>query len=489
MRIPIGHNLQLVTAYEDHTNFTAININLTGEDACAHFLLSFSHQLDLQYAPEHCPDRAPWKYMPFRENGKNISMVTLGNVQTRLGIFTVAYSSKTPNNIDTLYLYNYYGNHTKHKGELKSLVKKAVKQKDATTEYIYQATGSCPITNVTTNEYIGERFVFQYVEGQFVLRFRLNAIDAREAYELALQRIRKFTAFLAIETNIQFTFNDPVEQNDVWSLVGNKPSCHYFPDYIDSYSIEGERIMLSENGYNLINAYIFTQREASSNSIVKSLLAGAEHIWEGLDTENKIHENVLAVFPGIVLAAKPVDIKMQSVVTKSLMNYMSALEAATINEGTHDRCELCKTELYHISHRIKDIATKYLSVELGRVYSKFYSMRSKYLHAGIFATGRDTLHARPMFDATTGTGLADVGFITIKYDGRSHLFSVMNVKEWTTYILRCYYQEKLYGRTEFNGWDYGNNTNSTGVIAHYNGVDLKLSPDFPDLEILDVVIQ
>lgn len=480
--------MQLKTVYEDHTNFTAINVNLTGMEACAHFLLSFSHQLDLQYAPDHCPDRAPWKYFPFRENGKKISIVTLGNVQTRLGVFTVAYTSKSPDNIDTVFVYNVFGNHRLYKGELKELVKAAIEQKDITTDFVYQASGHCPIVNIVLQEYCGERFVLKNVDGQLLLKFKLSAIDAREAYELALQRIRKFSAFLAVETNIQFTFNDPIVQNSTWDNPEIENAGLYFPDFIDSYPINDEKLMLSENGYKFVDEHIFTKRDSSSDSVVRAFLAGAEHIWEGLDIENKIQENVLAVFPGVVLATKPVDVKVQSVVTKSLTNYMSALEAATIDDGTHDRCEYCNTELYHISHRIKDIATKYLTAELGNVYSKFYSLRSKYLHAGIFATGIDTIHARPMLDVTTGTGLADAGFITIRFGGRSHLFSVMNIKEWTTYILRCYYQEKLYGRTEFQGWDDGNNNNSTGLIAHYNGIDVKLLSDNSDIELVDMII-
>lgn len=489
MKIPIGQNFQLNAVYKEHTEFTAFNVNLNGKEACAHFLLSLSHQLDILYAPENCKDRAPWKYMPYRENTKNISFVTLGNVQTRLGIFTVAYSSKSPDNIETLYIYNLYGNHVRYKGELKSMVKTAISLKDETSEYVYQAKASCQIANVSTQEYVGDRFAFKHEDGHFIVRFRINAIDEREAYELALQRLRKFSSFLAVETNLAFLFGDPEHIDINWTGISNKDNCAFFPDYIDSFSIEENIVQISENGYNFLNEHVFTFRDSSSNDVVQAFLAGAEHILEGLEMENKIQENVLAIFPGIVLSAKPVEVKQQSVVTKSLMSYMSALEAATIYEGTHDRCDKCNSELYHISHRIKDIATKYLSEELGKVFSKFYSMRSKYLHAGIFATGRDTVHARPMLDTTTDTGLADVGFISIKFGGRSHLFYVMNVKEWTTYILRCYYQEKLYGRTEFNGWDIDSNTNSVGVIAHYNGIDVKLLTDDPNLELIDFVIQ
>lgn len=487
MKVKVGTDLKLNPVYADLSEFIAFPINIDGYVECNHFLLSLCHQLDLNYAPQQSPDRAPWKYTPIRESGKNLACVTVGTVCTSIGIYTIAYTSRNMENIDTLYIYNILGKHIDNKGLFKVLIKDSIKKRNEINEYVFSIKVHCIVNNITSETYIGKNFCFTKDEDCFRLLFRLNAIDNREAFDICRQRVRHFLAFMAIETNLFFHAEAASLESEKWAFNYKENKGQFFHDYIDTYSIKGNCLMISSFGYEFIDKYIFTDREATDDSYAKVIIAGGEHIYEGIRTELNLGENLLSVLPNSVLMLKKVDAPYQIDVTKSLMSYMSALEVATINEGKPDRCKYCNTELYHISHRIKDIATRYLSEDLGKVYSKLYSLRSKYLHAGKFSTDFDQVHIRPVFSHSTNTGLVDAGFISLKMSGRTFLVSVMNVKEWTTYCLRCYYQEKLFSKNNFDG-SINENDNATDIVQHLDSLPLKISSVSSGIKIDGVII-
>jgi hypothetical protein len=46
-------------------------------------------------------------------------------------------------------------------------------------------------------------------------------------------------------------------------------------------------------------------------------------------------------------------------------------------------------------------------------------------------------------------GLIDYKMISVKISGNIVQVDISNIRELTTYALRCYYQERFYGRTTF----------------------------------------
>lgn len=97
--------------------------------------------------------------------------------------------------------------------------------------------------------------------------------------------------------------------------------------------------------------------------------------------------------------------------------------------------------------------------------SKTISIRSKYLHTGILSTSGNFLNGIPLLDHGTESGLNDLSFISVKANGGIFLVNVNNIREWTTFCLRCYYHEKLFGNTNYNVTD--TNNNSSSYIKHY----------------------
>ncbi len=131
------------------------------------------------------------------------------------------------------------------------------------------------------------------------------------------------------------------------------------------------------------------------------------------------------------------------------MSYLSAVECATASESSHQTCKECGSIKYKIASRVKDIATEYLGEHLGKVFHKLYGFRSKFLHVGKFATDVNTIRTIPLLSLDSPNGLIDCGNFTIQVDGSSVSCSISNVREWTFYLLRSYYQKRILGRKEF----------------------------------------
>lgn len=109
----------------------------------------------------------------------------------------------------------------------------------------------------------------------------------------------------------------------------------------------------------------------------------------------------------------------------------------------------CGAVKYKIAQRVRDLATKYLGEHLGKVFNKLYGYRSKFLHEGRFASESNMIRTIPLLSKTSATGLDDYGKISVSVDGGARQIDIANVKEWTTYTQRCFYQERIMGRTSF----------------------------------------
>lgn len=100
--------------------------------------------------------------------------------------------------------------------------------------------------------------------------------------------------------------------------------------------------------------------------------------------------------------------------THCIMHYLSAIETASFEEGSHEVCAACGNVKYKIAARVKDFVTRYLSDDLGKLFKALYAIRSKYLHTGILSTSGDFLNVRPILDFGTELGLPDNSFVSVK---------------------------------------------------------------------------
>ena len=65
------------------------------------------------------------------------------------------------------------------------------------------------------------------------------------------------------------------------------------------------------------------------------------------------------------------------------------------------------------------------------------------------ASDANIIRTIPLLSESSETGVKEFGNIAIKVDGNILSFNVINIREWTTYILRCYYQKRILGRNTF----------------------------------------
>ena len=76
-------------------------------------------------------------------------------------------------------------------------------------------------------------------------------------------------------------------------------------------------------------------------------------------------------------------------------------------------------------------------------------------------------------DFGTELGLPDNSFVSVKVNGNVQKVSALNIKEWTTFCLRCFYHEKIYGNVDFEVEDSWNN-NSEDYIQHFSGNGIEI---------------
>lgn len=110
--------------------------------------------------------------------------------------------------------------------------------------------------------------------------------------------------------------------------------------------------------------------------------------------------------------------------------YMSAIEVASTNSHSSERCDTCGQEQNKISARVVDHVKKYLALEEGhpliKVFKSHYGKRSKYLHAGIVL--RDYSYTGttiPLLDPSSDFGVSQRTSVRL-----------INLREWIGYMLR-----------------------------------------------------
>ena len=65
------------------------------------------------------------------------------------------------------------------------------------------------------------------------------------------------------------------------------------------------------------------------------------------------------------------------------------------------------------------------------------------------ASDANIVRTIPLLSETSETGVKEYGNVAIRVDGKICSLNINNIREWTTYILRCYYQKRILGRVSF----------------------------------------
>lgn len=455
----------------DFADFERIDVGIKGEQDSNHFLWKLWHLFDIQYAPSNGNGCSPWAYLPHQYLGKKNHVLVLGNINTSLGNFHVAISYVRKGDIDSICFYSGIHNDKSTYKKLREIVLQAKKQMDHLETFHYKVELFSKFDKLKFYTYIGHRFkLFSQNEKMFV-SFDLTCADKYEAYHLGMERMKYLVAFLAVETNILFDYS-VIETSTVEGFIKEAQPV-FMKNYIDGYSIMGDTVLLSEEGFHFLDQHLFVERDLCLTHLILYFLLGCIHVQDGMKEQEDFDDVVKATFPTLTYAAMRKQVKnKQEKYTHCIMHYLSAIETASFDEGKHEICACCGNIMYKIGARVKDFVSKYFDKELGNVFKGLYNIRSKYLHTGILSTSGEYLNARPFLDTGTDLGLVNNSFVSVKANNTINLVSAMNIKEWTTFSMRCFYHEKLYGNENYEVENTYNN-NSGNYIKHFSDIEIK----------------
>ena len=455
----------------DFDDFERIDVGIKGIDNSNHFLWKLWHLFDIQYSPSTADGYAPWAYLPQKYKGKKNQVLVLGNLNTSLGNFHVAISYVSKGNIDSICFYSGINNDNMTYKKLRKTVLQAKNEIDQIHTFHYVVELYSNFDRLKIHPYVGNHFKLYSLNDKIFVSFDINCVDKYEAYHLGMERMKFLVAFLAVETNILFDYS-PIEESDAIEKIEEKPAS-YMQNFIDAYSVSQDVVLLSEYGFHFIDENIFVERDLYFSHLVKYFLLGCIHVYDAMKEQETFDDTVKASLPTLTYGVMEVQAKnKQEKYTHCIMHYLSAIETASYDESSHEVCTTCGNVKYKIASRVKDFVTKYLNEDLGKLFKGLYAIRSKYLHTGILSTSGDFLNARPILDLGTEIGLSDNSFVSVKANGSVHAVSAMNIKEWTTFCLRCFYHEKMYGNANFKVEDVWNN-NSEEYIQHFSGIGIR----------------
>lgn len=455
----------------DFEDFERIDVGIKGEMDSNHFLWKLWHLFDLQYAPSNGKGFAPWAYLPQRYIGKKNQILVLGNINTALGNFHVAISYVTKGDIDSVCFYSGIHNDKPTYKKLRAIVLQAKNEINQLETFHYQVELFSKFDKLNFHTYIGNHFKLYSQNEKIYVSFDVTCADKYEAYHIGMERMKYLVAFLAVETNILFDYPFIENSSMVDNITEEQPV--FMQNYIDGYSISGDTVLLSKEGFQFLDQFIFVERDLCLTHLVKYFLLGCIHVQDGMKEQEGFDDIVKATFPTLTYVAMRKQVKnRQEKYTHCIMHYLSAIETASFEDGDHETCAWCGNVKYKIGARVKDFITKYFNEKLGNIYKGLYNIRSKYLHTGILSTSGDFLNARPLLDIGTDLGLFDASFVSVRANGYVSLVSAMNIKEWTTFGMRCFYHEKMYGNKNYEVEGSYNN-NSEDYIKHFSDIVLK----------------
>lgn len=451
--LPLDLNQSSITVELDK-DFFKITVETKGYTESNKFLISLWNQINIAISPSHSPCRAPWAYFPNRYLGKKSHVLALGFLQTTLGELYIALSYRRKGDIDAIHFHNPKGAiKESDKETLTNLVTKAIQAKDSTKRFLCQSKIELHLEGKKIETYSRETFSLFYSKqskSSFV-EFYIEAIDQFEAEQIAMENLYNICAFLSIETNIRITFDD--------YTVSDKAKCdknnsnNYVNDYIDNYPFKGEigNLCISQYALKFIEEVILSrERFQEMPSDVLHFLSACKHIQLGMIAEERLNTTNVLALPKSSLAFQQKDTKARmEIMTSAMMSYISAIECTSATEGSRETCQTCGIVKYKIASRVEEFTSKYLGEHLGLIFHKLYGYRSKFLHDGHFPSDANCIHTLPLLRKTSDLGLSEFVGISVQIKGHICSVAINNVREWSTYTLRCYYQEKFCARTTF----------------------------------------
>lgn len=433
-------------------DFVKIAVNTSGFVESNKFLMSLWNQVNTHICPNHCIDRAPWAYFPGKFAGKKSAVSVLGFCQTSMGDLYFALEYRKKGDIDTLLVMRPASTLNNEEIEtIRFLINTAIDNVDKTKRYLCEANILIKLQNAYFAKYSANNFCITKNNKGSVLNFYVNAIDKFEAEQLALERLYEICAVLTIETNTHCSFEEfSVEENKL--LPANKILGKFIDDYIDYYPTNDSwEICISQYAYKFINEKILSiGRFEKRIKTEKFFISACKHIQIGIEAELNMGNISVASTPNVTFGlSKTKQRYKKEYMTSALMSYLSAIECATAAEANEEKCKECGATIYKIASRVRDLSTEFLGDNLGRVFHKLYAYRSKFLHAGRMASDTNVMRTIPLLSESSEIGVKECGNVVVKVGGNIYSFHVSNIREWTTYILRCYYQKRILGRTSF----------------------------------------
>ncbi len=434
-------------------DFEKIIVNSKGYIESNKFLVSLWNQLNTHICPNHCVDRAPWAYFPGKFHGKKSAVSVLGFCETSMGELYFALEYRRKGDIDSLLVMR-PTSALKYEEikRLRHLVDDAKTNIDKTKCFLCKTKILAKLKNIRFAEYNASNFRIAPSDGGFDFYFYVKAIDKFEAEQQALERLYEICAFLTVETNIYCSFEEfAVTENEL--LPENKSISTFIEDYIDYYpAVNNWLICISSYAYNFINENILSiSRFEKRSEIEKFFISACKHVQIGIETELRMGDVAIASIPfGTIALTKRDQRNKVEYMTSALMSYLSAIECATATESNHETCKECGAVIYKIANRVRDLSTEFLGEHLGKVFHKLYTYRSKFLHTGRMASDANIVRTIPLLSESSETGVKEYGNVSIRLDGNICTLNISNVREWTTYILRCYYQKRILRRESFS---------------------------------------
>ena len=435
--------------------FCEVGVHCNGLQDSNHFLLSLWNEMNLKLRPKDSK-YVPWYYRPsVIERNNNWKLVMLGDVHTSFGNFHLMLKMKNKNSIKSVLAYNYRYKKEDCERLFEQLVSEAKRNVNNLKDFRTKVRLRCSsLDNPIISAYSGSNFYIRSERRGVYIDICLQAIDYIEAQQLLIKRLDDLCAFLAVETDLYFTFDAPIKIKEGKKKLPHVVEPRFIQPYIDGPSIRDNVMLLSESGVEYLDKYIFVDRDIVEDEIATSFRRSCAHVYEGLGKQLEKGDIVMysTKCHNFILSPQNTP-RTQNIITMSAMSFLSAIETASLPEGTKETCPTCGNVKYKISARVEDFVSKYLNPETGREFKELYNLRSKFLHAGRLSCESNQITARPFIDPTTGSGLSDYGFITCKVKGQLMVVGIQNIQELTTYVLRCFYQEKMFGITDFDTQD------------------------------------
>ena len=414
-----------------------------------HFLISLWNEINRALRLPQS-DYTPWFYSPaLFKSSANKKIIRLGDISTSKGNFHILLQMENRSSINSLRVYNSMMAKKDCQSLFDVLVSRAKQNVNSLQSFTSTIRLACG-NSKTIAIYSGKNYYLRSDRRGILISIRLDAIDYIEATQQMMKRLDKLCSFLSVETNLLFEVKGSVVIEKDGRLLPHAVNSQYIKPYIDGPSIRDNVILLSESGVRFLDEFVFVDRDLDENAIVSCFSRSCVHVYEGLQRQNEIAGAVgFATNTHHVGLARKNSPKNQRTVSMSAMSYLSALETASSHEGDRRTCPQCGSQIYKIGARIEDMTRTYLGETVGKAFKVLYGLRSKFLHSGQLSSANFFISVRPYIDPYTASGLVDYEFISCRIEGELASIHIQNIQEWTTYVLRCYYQSKLFGIDSF----------------------------------------